>query len=131
MTLNPNAVATTARGIYLTGVPVIFQRLTGYAPDVTLIEAAVIAKVTNVTADTAAETEAGISSSETGNISQNDRMVLVMASDLSAAGFPLPIALGDKVIIDGVADDDATVIRVDAYKRAMAGAIEVFVAGTE
>lgn len=131
MTVNRSAENFTRRGILKVGVPVTFQRLTGYAPNVTLVEAVVTAKVTNVTADTAAETDAGISSSETGNISQDDRLILVMAADLAAAGFSLPVAKGDKVIIDGVAADDLTVIRVDAYKRAMAGAIEVFVAGTE
>ena len=126
--IDPSAQAFTAQGVYRVGIAVTFQRLTGFAPDVVTISAGVIAKVSLVTADSEESSRTGYSSRQVGSISHNDRQVVVMAADLAAEGFPLPVAEGDKIVIAST-EDKFSVTRVDNYKRAMAGAIELIATG--
>lgn len=121
--------AFAAEGIRKVGVPVIFQRLSGYAPNVTTVSSPVIAKVLGVLPDTTEESQTGYSASKPGSISQDDRLVLVQASALAAAvpPFPLPVKKGDRVVLDPNTHETGVVTKVDYFKRALTGTIEVTV----
>jgi len=111
------------------GVAATVQRVSGFAPNVTVLaQASITAIVRNITADSTATASAGIGASQMGSIEQGDRTVIVMASDLSAAGFPLPVQRGDQVVLPD-SSEVLNVLRVDPYKRALAGAIELTVVG--
>ena len=128
-----SAQALTKAAILYCGQPVTFQRLVGQPPSVTLSPsggAAVSAVVRNYLPDTTAEAASGYSASELGAITEGDRLLIVMACDLAAAGFPLPLQKGDRVVLQAgdelpPAGETLTVTRVDAQKRSFAGAIEV------
>jgi hypothetical protein len=118
----------TRQGVHRRGIMVSFQRITGFAPNATILSADVMAIVESVLPDTEAESYSGHSARKPGSISQNDRAIIVMAGDLEAAGFPLPIVKGDKIVIS-MSGDKFSVTKVDSYKRAMAGAIELTATG--
>ena len=124
------AVVSAYRNAFrVNGVPVTIQRVAGYAPNVTTVASvSVTAIVRNVQPDTTADAQSGLSASTPGAVTQADRLVIVLADDLAAAGFPVPVAKGDQIVLPD-ASELITVIRVDPYKRAIAGAIEIFVAG--
>lgn len=126
--IDPSAQAFTRQGIMLVGIPVTFERVTGYAPNVVIISATVTAKVMKYALDTVTVAETGYSASKPGAIRQGDRQILVMADDLAAAGFPLPVLKSDRVLVPG---DTINIIAVDANKRAMAGCIEIEAAGVQ
>ena len=121
------AQAFTAAGVHYSGVTVTFQRW-NFSPAAIAATATVVAKVAKVSADTAAQTATGLSASAPGSITQNDRLVTVMASDLATQGFPLPVAKGDMVILPS-SPEAMIVARVDAETRALAGAIEIVIPG--
>ena len=124
-----SAVAAYREAFAVNGVGVTIQRVSGYAPNVTTVASvAVTAIVRNVTADTTAAAQSGLSAATPGAVQQADRLVIVLADDLTAAGFPVPVARGDQVVLPD-ASEIVNVIRVDPYKRALAGAVEIFVAG--
>jgi len=123
-----SAQAFTRQGIMLVGIPVTFERVLGFAPNATTISATVTAKVLKYALDTVTVAETGYSASKPGAIRQGDRQILVMADDLAAAGFPLPVLKSDRVIVPG---DTINIIAVDANKRAMAGCIEIEAAGVQ
>jgi hypothetical protein len=126
--IDPSAQAFTRQGILLVGIPVTFERVTGYAPNVVIVSATVTAKVMKYALDTVTVAETGYSASKVGAIRQGDRQILVMADDLAAAGFPLPVLKSDRVIVPG---DTINIIAVDANKRALAGCIEIEAAGVQ
>jgi hypothetical protein len=72
--------------------------------------------------------QAGLGASTPGAVPQDDRLVIVMADDLAAAAFPLPVAKGDLIVLS-LSAEQLMVTRVDPYKRAFAGAIELTAAG--
>jgi hypothetical protein len=129
-TINLNMQAAHARAIGQFGQAITVQRLTGEAPNVTALSAVVTAIVKNMPPETAAPTQAGYSSSALGGITQTDRMVIVMASDLAAAGFPVPVQKNDKIILS-TTGEKLDVSRVDGEKRSQAGAIELYAAGVQ
>ena len=127
---DPSAEAFTRQGILLVGIPVRFERVTGFAPHATTISATVTAKVMKYALDTVTVAETGYPASKQGAIRQGDREVLVMATDLAAQGFPLPVLKSDRIVL--LATGDAlNIIAVDANKRAMAGCIEIDAAGVQ
>src|SRR6516225_1529638 len=127
---DPSAEAFTRQGILLVGIPVRFERVTGFAPNATTISATVTAKVMKYALDTVTVAETGYPASKQGAIRQGDREVLVMATDLAAQGFPLPVLKSDRIVL--LATGDAlNIIAVDANKRAMAGCIEIDAAGVQ
>ncbi len=128
--VDPSAQAFTRQGIMLVGVQVTFERVTGFAPNAMTISATVTAKVMKYALDTVSVAETGYSASKPGSIRQGDREVLVMAADLAAQNFPLPIRKNDRVVVVETGDT-LNVIAVDANKRAMAGCIELDVAGSQ
>jgi hypothetical protein len=107
-----------------------FERVTGFAPNVVIISATVTAKVMKYALDTVTVSETGYPASKQGAIRQGDREVLVMAADLAAQGFPLPVLKSDRIIIDATGDT-LNIIAVDAHKRAMVGCIEIDAAGVQ
>lgn len=110
------------------GVAVTFQRVTGVAPQTTTLAANVTAIVRGTRADRISPERANYGGMKPGGISQDEREVIVMADALSAARFPMPPRKGDRILIaDG--GELFTVTRVDRFKRAMAGVIELFVSG--
>jgi hypothetical protein len=127
-----SAQALTKAAILYCGQPVTFQRLVGQPPSVTLSPsggAAVSAVVRNYLPDTTAEAASGYSASELGAITEGERLLIVMAADLAAAGFSLPVQKGDQVVLSGTTGELLVVTRADAQKRYFAGAIEVVAVG--
>lgn len=124
-----SATAFTRQGIYLVGIAVTFERITGYAPNVIIVSASVIAKVMKYALDTVTVAETGYSASKPGAIRQGDRQIIVMADDLAAAGFPLPVLKSDRIVLP--TGDVLNIIAVDANKRALANCIEIDAAGVQ
>jgi hypothetical protein len=127
--IDGSAEAFTRLGIQLVGIPVRFERVTGYAPNVVITSATVTAKVMKYALDTVTVSETGYTASKPGAIRQGDREVLVMAADLAAEGFPLPVLKSDRIVL--ATGDTLLIIAVDANKRAMAGCIEIDAAGVQ
>lgn len=126
---DPSAVAAYRTAMSINGVAIIVQRVSGFAPNVTIVNAAqVTAIVRQVISDTTEVAQAGLSASVMGAIDQADRLVIVLADDLCAEGFPLPVAKGDQVALPD-SSEILNVTRVDPYRRAMAGAIELYATG--
>ncbi|MDR3495294.1 MAG: hypothetical protein P4L82_11900 [Ancalomicrobiaceae bacterium] len=122
------AAGLMCHAIRMRGVAVQLVRLSGYAPNVVSFTADVSALVEQATDAAADVTRAGISASEPGNVSQTSRKVTVLADDLKAKRFPLPIVKGDKLIIKATGDE-YTVGDADAYRRAFLGVVDLTVAG--
>ena len=134
--IDPAARERTRRAIYRTGQPVRFGRLSGAAPNVTTTPtggASVTARVFDYSPDGTSPSEAGYPATQLGGITQGERRLLVMADDLSLAGFPVPVQKGDQItLVDWTTSADLetlSVTRVDAAKRAIAGAIELSATG--
>ena len=126
-TLDTRLQGTTQRWIVRAAgnAQVTFQRVTGAAPNVTIQSATVCALVRNYLPDGGAASQQGYAASQLGAVTVGERSFLVMASDLAAAGFPLPLQKGDN-LLPADTGEKLTLTRVDAYKRAIAGAIEGF-----
>ncbi len=105
------------------GAQVTFERVTGIAPNTTLVSATVTALVRNALPDTDAQKQAGYAGQ--GAIIFIDRQILVMASDLADAGFPLPLKIGDNALVADTGEK-IRIKRVDMTKRAIAACIEAF-----
>jgi hypothetical protein len=127
--IDPAAQRATKAAICVVGVCVTFQRLTGMEPNVVTTSAEVRAVVRLVTPDGEAEAQTNYSGSKPGGITQDDRFVMVMACDLAEQGFPLPVIKGDRVVLDPSTQETAEVTKVDYFRRAIAGAIELTVTG--
>ena len=126
---DPGASAFLQQSLALAGLPVTLQRVSGEAPNVTTTFACTInAVVRNLIADTTATAQSGLSAASMGAIEQADRTAIVSALDLTAAGFPLPVARGDQVILPDSAEI-LNVLRVDAYTRRYQGGIVLTVVG--
>jgi hypothetical protein len=84
------------------GEPIVIKRYTGTGTNRPSTSVTVRGRVLNYQADEL-----------TGTIQQGDRHVIILADDLEAGGFPIPIVPGDKCIIRGkecqiMAPDDNT-----------------------
>ena len=130
MTADPNIVAAYRRGLARAAgrQQVTFMRPTGVAPNKAFFSATVIAVVQDYAPDSTSEAETDVSGRKLGAITQGDRTLIVMADDLAAQNFPLPLVKNDKVEL--ASGDQLNVVSVDAYKRQAAGAIEVKASGT-
>lgn len=131
--LDPSIQAAYVSAIRRLGITVTFQRVVGTAPNATISPAggaSVQAIVRNMLQDSTAAAEAGYATGNVGALGQADRMVIVMASDLAAAGFPLPLQCGDQVLLPAdMGGEILSIERPDIAKRAIAGAIECSAAG--
>ena len=126
--IDPSAQAFTAAGIERSGVAVTFQRLSGFTPNVFTFSADVKAIVSMDRDDGQEVGQTGYSSRKPGTITQDSRDLIVMASALVAARFPLPLRKHDRVIL-AMTGEKFSVIHVNAYKRALSGAIELTIVG--
>ena len=128
-TVDTRYQASTARMIAKAsgGAQVTFQRVTGEAPNATTQSATVVAFARGYQPDPTIASQQGLGSSEVGSLAFADRTILVMASDLAAQGFPLPMIKGDIAVLD--TGETLTLVRVDSAKRAIAGCIEAFGVG--
>jgi hypothetical protein len=140
---DPAAVAAYRRALARRGRWVIIRRVSGQAPAATTTDAVVLAIVDDYV------TEASVMPvKREGSITQGGRKVIVLADDLSAQRFPLPIVKNDKMILlddqqsfqgqkPRVVPGGKTVWEADALnlenpdpsKRAVAGAIELLAVG--
>jgi len=115
--------AATRRALQRTGELVTFQRLTGTAPNVTTLSVSLYANVQGLHPETNEPSQEGLPSSKEGAITQTSRRIIVVGSDLSAKGFPLPVKKNDKIVLaDGT---KCNILDVDAHKRSLADAIEI------
>jgi hypothetical protein len=123
------AQAAYSRAFLVAGVLVTIQRVQGFAPNVvTLASASVQAVVRNIVADSTMAAQAGLSGSAPGAVRQGDRLALVSANDLTNAGFPVPLVVGDQIVLPD-SSEILDILRVDPYKRAFAGAVELICVG--
>ena len=128
MAVNVAIREATRRAIYAAGgVQVTFTRVTGVAPNAVTKSATVKAVVRHYKIDTRETGQEGFKPASPGAITQGDREILVMADDLAAGGFPLPVQKGDKIA--AATGEKMHVISADALKRSVAGCIEIQAAG--
>lgn len=120
--------SSSSRAIRRVGQSVTFERISGFAPNVTTISATVTAAIRGKAPDTVEPRRTGYSASEPGGLAETEREFLVMANDLVAAGFPLPLQRGDKLLIVETGER-LNIVRFDTGRRAIAGVIEVTAAG--
>jgi hypothetical protein len=126
---DPSAVAAYREALAVAGVPVTIQRVSGYAPNVTVVASATVtAAVRNIKPDGTQTAQAGLSAPAMGAIEQGDRMVILLSDDLAAAGFPVPVQRADQVVLPD-SGEVLNVLLVDPYKRRIAGAVELTVTG--
>ena len=130
-TINPGMVAGYDRALLKRGTQIIVKRITGFAPNPTSsVSAWVVAMVTDYQPDTTQPAQEGYAATKIGAITQGDRLVILMATDLEAARFPLPLRKNDRIVIVETGDE-LNIVDVDAYKRAIAGAIELKAASVQ
>lgn len=130
--INPSIEASYKDNIARVGKLVRFIRITGQAPRTAKFSAEVMAVVTDYVPE-----HSVLDVKREGSITQGQRHLIVVDSDLSAKGFRTPIQKNDKVvvgrengsawIIDG--EPEFNVTRTDPNKRHIAGATEVWVEG--
>jgi hypothetical protein len=121
-------MAAYSRAIARRPEQVTIERLTGDAPNVTSQSANVAAVVRNVSADSTNEGVEG--SVSPGGIPQNGVEIIVLAADLEATSFPMPVEEYDRVTLSSTGAR-LTVVNVDTHARALAGAIVLRAAGVE
>ncbi len=123
-------VAAYERAIARAGQPVTFERRNGVAPNIAIFTATVKARVMTFAPDAGSVGRTDFSENKLGAITQTQRKIIVLASDLQAAGFPLPLKKNDKAIIttNGVTET-FNVTAVDPNTRQLGGAIELDIAG--
>ena len=125
-------VAAYLNAFALVGEPVTFFRPTGVAPNIVLSPsggATVTAVVRKYTPDATQTGQGGYGASQVGAVTLGDRIIFAMATDLSAAGYPLPMQKGDQATLISTGET-LIVTKVDASNRNIAGCIELAAAGS-
>lgn len=97
-----DVIATYRRMFNERGETVQVRRFTGAGPNRPRVDVDVMAVVTGFAPD-----------EYVGSIVQGDRKVILLAEDLTAAQFALPVTTGDKIVVRGkelaiIAADDST-----------------------
>ena len=118
------AQAAHAVAVATAGVAVVYARNTGLAPNVVTTSADINAIVRMMQPDSSSPAQDGLSASAPGQVNQDQRLLIVMAADLAAAGITLPTLRGDTITIPATGET-LSVTRADPYKRAFAGAVEI------
>jgi hypothetical protein len=124
-----NAVQAYRRAIDRRGESVTFQRITGQAGQgagVTVLPAGGGATVQAIVMNYQVQPDVMPVDPE-GGVTLGDRQIIVLAADLLAAGFPLPLRKNDKAIVQG---ETLNIETLDPSKRGIAGAIEVHAKGS-
>lgn len=135
MPADPGMVAAYRDALDKAGVTVTVTRINGFAPNAVTVKAENIRAI--VRADTPNTTETaqgGYATTRMGAMTEGDRVVILMAADLAALNFPLPVKKNDRITLFDDAGNEVDVLNVttvDAYKRAAAGAIELKAAGVQ
>lgn len=136
--INPSALEAYRRAFAVRGIPVLIRRVSGDAPAVTTVDAAIAAVI-----ESYGRTESTVASIKPeGSITQARTHFIVLAPDLAAKGFPLPLAKNDKIFMPVMQPDGSyvaplglpteevlNIIDLDPHKRAIAGAIELVAEG--
>jgi hypothetical protein len=128
MSVNQSALAGYRRALEARGELVKFQRVTGTAPNTASFYATVMAIVSGYQADSQVMARTGYAAGSVGAITQGDRTILVLASDLANENFPLPLKKNDKVTVIA-SNEYLNIVQVDPSKRNVAGCIELKAAG--
>jgi hypothetical protein len=133
---DPGIVASYSRALARAGITVTFQRWAGAAPNRQLVASATVtAVVRDYQPDGSAEARGGSSASKMGAITEGDRIVIVLAGDLAAQHFPLPVLKNDRIQLpsyaSGIEGDYLNITEVDPFKRAVGGAIELKASGVQ
>jgi hypothetical protein len=123
---DPNALEAYRRAIARRGESVTFQRILGQAPNITILPAPAGATVQAIVMNYQVQPDVMRVDPE-GGVTLGDRQIIVLADDLTAAGFPLPLRKNDKAIVQG---EVLNVETLDPSKRGIAGAIEVHAKGS-
>lgn len=127
MTPDPAIVAAYRAAMKVNPIPVTVIRINGVTPNAAQVEAQVNAIIGSYAPDTIVVQQGGYASSKPGAITQGDRMVILLADDLIAQRFPMPLKKHDRILLPS--GDVLDIVAVDALKRAIAGAIELKAAG--
>ena len=129
MTPDPAATSFLQYALSISGLGVTLQRVSGYAPNVTVqASASVKARILDLKADTTETAQTGLSASAMGVIEQADRTVIISAADLAASSYPLPVQRGDQIILpDNI--EILNVLRVDAYSHRFSSGLVLTVVG--
>ncbi len=115
------------RAMMKRGESIVISRYPFTTPT-TAISASINAIIRNYAPDSGAASRQGYGSGDLGGVTQGDRSIIVMVADLQAQAWPLPVQKDDKILI--LSNNElCNVTRVDASKRAIAGAIELEAAG--
>jgi hypothetical protein len=133
--IDPNAVDGYRRAIAVRGQLLIVRRITGNPPGtVTTTNAKVRGIVRNYMPKQPVSDQR-----PEGGVTLGAREVMVLASDLQGAGFPLPVAKNDKVVLNmnpaqlGMGttngDEELNIMSVDPWTRGIAGAIDIVAEG--
>jgi hypothetical protein len=126
--IDPNAQAGYERALERVGTVILFRRVSGFAPNTATFDAVVRA----VFRAYAPATPKGPSEFNTTGIavSQGQREFIVLAADLAAKRFPLPLKKNDSILTGAMVGSTFTpsgevfnITEVDAGTREIAGAI--------
>jgi hypothetical protein len=123
--IDTNALEGYRRAIARRGESVTFQRITGQAPNVTVLPAGGGATVQAIVTHYQPTSPIGGFAGPDA-ITEGDRSIIVLSDDLTAAGFPLPLQKNDKVVVQG---ELMNIERVDPSTRGIAGAWELVALG--
>lgn len=111
------ALAAYRRALVKTGQSVIFRRISGNAPNTVRFDA----QVTAIFRAYQPATAIGGAVVRSAEITEGLREFIVMAADLAAAQFPLPLVKNDKIV---VGTEQFNITEVDPGTRVYAGAIQ-------
>jgi hypothetical protein len=133
-TVDPSVQAGYRRMLARRGQWVIVRRISGDAPSTTVFNAMVLADVQDYQPKTPVSEV-----KPEGGITLGARNVILLAADLAAASFVLPVTKNDKIVLNpssaslgkGTAngDEELNIMIVDANKRLIAGAIDIVAEG--
>lgn len=123
---DPGAVASYRRMLARTGQTILFRRVSGQAPNVATFDAVVVAVFRGYQPTTPVG-----ASAKGAAISEGLREFIVLAADLAAQNFPLPLRKNDRIIPGAVVAGSFApgtelfnITDTDPYTRIIAGAIE-------
>lgn len=131
MAINKQWQETHRSWIKQVGLSVVFERITGVAPNAIVIPvggASVTAIVRDYKPNGIASSEAGYRAGQPGALPQGEREILVMADELAAAGFPVPLRKNDRITV-ALTGEILTLSRVDQTKRLIANCYEAYASG--